>query len=131
MNTRFRGGCSFLDVDSQVMFAIPLLTTERLFLRSFEPEDFASYAKMMANADVTRHMGDGRPLSRADSWRQLATCIGHWGLRGFGMWAVEERCTGRFLGRIGWQEPEGFPAFEVAYTLAKPYWGKGYAREGA
>ena len=27
--------------------------------------------------------------------------------------------------------PEGFPAFEIAYTLASWAWGKGYAREGA
>jgi RimJ/RimL family protein N-acetyltransferase len=113
------------------MIRIPLLTTERLLLRSFLPEDFAPYAEMMADPDVTRHLGEGCPLSRADAWRQLATGTGHWELRGFGLWAVEERRTGRFLGRIGCQEPEGFPAFEVAYALAKPAWGRGYAREGA
>ena len=33
--------------------------------------------------------------------------------------------------RIGCHEPEGFPAFEIVYTLAPEAWGKGYAREGA
>ena len=37
----------------------------------------------------------------------------------------------KFLGRIGCLNPEGFPAFEIAYTLAPWAWGKGYAREGA
>jgi RimJ/RimL family protein N-acetyltransferase len=113
------------------MTRIPILTTERLLLRSFVPDDLGPYAEMMADADVTRHLGAGHPLSRADAWRQLVMFLGHWELRGFGLWTVEERGTGQFLGRIGCQEPEGFPAFEIAYVLAKPSWGKGYAREGA
>jgi Acetyltransferase (GNAT) domain len=43
----------------------------------------------------------------------------------------EERATSEFLGRIGCLNPEGFPAFEIAYTLGPWRWGKGYAREGA
>jgi RimJ/RimL family protein N-acetyltransferase len=57
--------------------------------------------------------------------------IGHWELRGFGLWAVEERATGRLLGRIGCHEPEGWPGFELGYALARDAWGQGFAREGA
>lgn len=110
---------------------VPSLTTDRLLLRGLESRDVAPYAKMMADPEVTRFLGDGLPLSSADAWLQLATLIGHWTLRGFGVWAVEERTTGAFLGRIGCLEPEGWPALEVAYTLARPAWGRGYAREGA
>jgi RimJ/RimL family protein N-acetyltransferase len=110
---------------------IPQLTTDRLLLRGFRPDDFEPYAKMMGDADVTRHLMDGRPLTRVDAWRQLAMFAGHWVLRGYGLWAVEERTSGTFLGRIGCLNPEGFPAFEIAYTLAPWAWGKGYAREGA
>src|SRR4051794_16180587 len=74
---------------------------------------------------------DGRPFTRVEAWRQLAMFAGHWVLRGYGLWAVEERDTGEFLGRIGCLNPEGFPAFEIAYTLGRWAWGKGYAREGA
>jgi RimJ/RimL family protein N-acetyltransferase len=86
---------------------------------------------MMADPDVTRFLADSRPLSRGDAWRQLAMIIGHWELRGFGPWAVEERSSGALIGRIGCLEPEGWPGFEVAYTLARAAWGKGYATEGA
>jgi RimJ/RimL family protein N-acetyltransferase len=86
---------------------------------------------MMGDPDVTRYLGEGRPLSRVEAWRQMAMFIGHWVLRGYGLWAVEERATGRFIGRIGCLEPEGFPAFEIAYTLTRSAWGRGYAREGA
>ena len=76
-------------------------------------------------------MATARPLDRADAWRQLALLIGHWELRGFGLWAVEERATGRLIGRIGCHEPEGWPGFELGYVLAREAWGRGLAREGA
>jgi RimJ/RimL family protein N-acetyltransferase len=113
------------------MVDIPRLTTSRLLLRSFESDDFEPYAAMMANPAVTRYLGAGQPLARQDAWFQMAMFAGHWVLRGFGLWAVEERATGQFIGRIGAHEPEGFPVFEIAYTLAPEVWGKGYAREGA
>lgn len=110
---------------------IPRLCTERLVLRGFEERDFESFAAMMADPEVVRYLGDGRTLSRFDAWRQLAMFAGHWVLRGFGLWAVEDANTGDFLGRIGCLQPEGWPGFEIGYGLARPAWGKGYAREGA
>ena len=110
---------------------IPQLTTSRLLLREFRQADLNAYADMVADPAVMRFLADGRPLSRAEAWRQMAMFAGHWALRGFGVWAVEERATGAFAGRIGCFEPEGWPGFEVAYTLAPPFWGRGYAREGA
>ena len=110
---------------------IPELTTPRLRLRAFAPQDVDAYAAMMADPEVTRYLGDGRTLTREEAWRQLAVFAGHWALRGFGLWAVEERTTGTFVGRIGCFEPEGWPGVELAYTLARPVWGRGYAREGA
>jgi RimJ/RimL family protein N-acetyltransferase len=110
---------------------VPRLETSRLVLRAFEPSDVEPYVRMMADPDVCRFLGDGRPLERTDAWRQLAMLIGHWELRGFGLWAVEERESGRFIGRIGCYEPEGWPGFEIGYTLARDAWGRGLGREGA
>lgn len=110
---------------------IPELLTTRLRLRGFQPSDVEPYLAMMADPLVARYLADGRPLSSEEAWRQLAMFAGHWVLRGFGVWAVEERATGAFLGRIGCFEPLGWPAFEIGYTLARPHWGRGYAREGA
>lgn len=119
------------DAGVRAMLEIPCLTTDRLLLRAFAPDDFEPYAAMMADPEVTKYLGAGQAMGRADAWRHLAMCAGHWVLRGFGLWAVEERSSGRFIGRIGCQEPEGFPAFEIAYALARNAWGNGYAREGA
>jgi RimJ/RimL family protein N-acetyltransferase len=52
-------------------------------------------------------------------------------LRGFGLWAVVRKPDGVFVGRVGLLYPEGWPGLEVGWTLAKPYWGLGYATEAA
>jgi RimJ/RimL family protein N-acetyltransferase len=106
---------------------IPILETERL--RAFRLSDFDDYAAMCGDPEVTRYLMTR--FSREQSWRHLAFLIGHWELRGFGMWAVEEKETGDFVGRIGFAEPEGWPGFELAWTLARRFWRRGYATEGA
>src|SRR5512138_2407559 len=93
---------------------IPHLETERLLLRGVEPRDAEPYVQILSDPEVTRFLGDGKPVSATDAWRQLAFVAGHWALRGFGMWAVEERSTGTFIGRIGLHEPFGWPGFELA-----------------
>ena len=57
--------------------------------------------------------------------------LGHWQLRGYGIWAVEERASGDLIGRIGLHNPEGWPGLEVGWLLARSRWGHGFATEGA
>jgi RimJ/RimL family protein N-acetyltransferase len=78
-----------------------------------------------------RYMGHGATLSRGDAWRHMAMFVGHWQLRGFGMWAVEERDTRRFVGRVGLHQPDGWPGLEVGWMLDRATWGRGYATEAA
>lgn len=107
------------------------LQTERLVLRMLREDDFEQYAAMLADAEVMRYLGDGQPRTREDAWRQMAMILGHWQLRGYGLWAVEEEATGRLAGRVGFFNPEGWPGFELGWTLAREFWGRGYATEGA
>ena len=97
----------------------------------FREDDFEDYAVICADPEVMRYLVDGRPLTRAEAWRQMATILGHWQLRGYGIWAVEERESKKVIGRIGFFNPEGWPGFELGWTLGREYWGKGYATEGA
>jgi RimJ/RimL family protein N-acetyltransferase len=110
---------------------LTVLETPRLLLRPFRAEDLDPYAALCADPEVMRFVGDRSVLSREDAWRQMAMLAGHWHLRGFGMWAVEERSTGAFVGRVGLHYPEGWPDREVAWALARAYWGRGYALEAA
>ena len=107
------------------------IETERLTLRMFREADLDDYAEICADAEVMRFLGEGRPLSRADTWRQMAMILGHWQLRGYGPWAAEERESGRIIGRIGFFNPEGWPGFELGWVLGTAWHGRGYATEGA
>jgi len=107
------------------------LETERLTLRMFRPSDLEAYAEMCADQDVMRYINDGRTLSREETWRDMAVILGHWELRGYGLWAVEERATRNLIGRIGHWNPEGWPGFEIGWMLGRRYWGHGFATEGA
>lgn len=108
---------------------IPVLETERLRLRGFHASDIDAYAEVLGHAEVMRHMGG--PVGREDTWWSIASLLGHWALRGYGVWAVEDKASRAFLGRLGLLRPEAWPALEIAWMLARPHWGKGYATEGA
>ena len=47
------------------------------------------------------------------------------------MFSVLEKDTGNWVGRLGPWRPHGWPGTEVGYGIARPFWGKGYATEGA
>jgi RimJ/RimL family protein N-acetyltransferase len=107
------------------------LETDRLKMRMWRESDLDAYAEMCADPTVMRYLGPGTVLTRAEAWRGIAFFMGHWQMRGYGHWAVEEKATGQMIGRIGFLNPEGWPAFEIGWTLARQAWGKGYAIEGA
>jgi RimJ/RimL family protein N-acetyltransferase len=103
--------------------------TDRLRLRQLRESDLDAYAAMLANPEVVKYLGDGKPLDRANAWRSMALILGHWELRGYGFWALEEKATGALVGRGGLWFPEGWPMLEVGWALARDAWGKGYATE--
>jgi len=107
------------------------LETERLILRMFSVDDAEAYARICADPEVMRYLGEGKPLSVFEAWRQMAFLVGHWQLLGYGHFAVEEKSSGRLIGRVGFLNPAGWPGFELGWTLARESWGKGYASEGA
>ena len=62
------------------------------------------------------------------AWRCI---LGHWALRGYGHWAIEEKAGGRFVGYSGLWNPEGWPEPEVMWGLMADAHGRGYATEAA
>jgi RimJ/RimL family protein N-acetyltransferase len=108
------------------------LETERLTLRTCTIGDIEDFAAMFGDPEVMRFLAaDGRPMPRFGAWQSLCSTVGHWALRGFGMFGVVERASGRFVGRIGPWYPEGWPGFELGWSLRSEDWGKGYATEAA
>lgn len=113
------------------MTACPTLVTERLILRPLEESDLDAYTELFTVPDVRRSLRLPESFSRTDAWFSMAQWRGQWELRGSGQFAVEERATGRFVGRAGLHRPErhDWPGLEVGWTLHPRYWGNGYATE--
>src|SRR2546423_2357249 len=106
------------------------LETERLLLRWFRETDFPQYLAMSTDPEVMKFLG-GKPQTEIEAWKSMAAFMGHWYFRGYGVWAVEEKSSGKLIGRIGLMNPAGWPGFELGWTLARESWGKGYATQGA
>jgi len=98
-------------------------------MRGPDEDDLDAWAELHADFEVMRWLGRDRALDREESWRELCYMLGHWTLRGFGQWVLLEHATGELVGRAGLYRPEGWPGLEVAWTLARRYWGNGFATE--
>jgi RimJ/RimL family protein N-acetyltransferase len=112
-------------------FEIPTIATDRLRLRAFKTSDLDAYAAMRANPEVTRYLGTGRPSTPIEVWRMIATFLGQWPLRGYGVWACENIHGSAFIGSVGIFHPLDWPEPEIIYSLDRPYWGQGFATEAA
>jgi len=108
---------------------IPVLHSERLTFRAWRESDLAPMAAFYADATMSRFVRG--PMGKDDVWRRIALEIGHWALRGYGRWALEEKSTGEFVGWAGLWYPHGFPAREIGWGLVKAKQGNGYASEAA
>lgn len=111
------------------------IETERLLLRRWQDKDLEPYARMCAHPEVMRFIGAGSTLNREQSEEQVSRFVRHWEERGFGLWALEEKEGGAFVGFAGlsYQEdwPEGEHKTEVGWRLDRAFWGRGLATEAA
>jgi RimJ/RimL family protein N-acetyltransferase len=109
---------------------IPTLETERLRLVAPAARHFDEFAALLADPGFVQHL-DLSPLSRNDAHRAFCAMLGHWQLRGWGGFIVEERASGAFVGRVGINDWEGWPEPELGWWTIPAKWGRGYAGEAA
>ena len=113
---------------------IPVLETPRLILRGHRLEDLDAMMAIWSDPIVRRYF-HARPNAREDIWAQLLRHFGCWAALGYGMWAVEEKETGAYVGTAGIFDVkrdldpalDGIP--EAGWTIASRCHGKGYATE--
>jgi RimJ/RimL family protein N-acetyltransferase len=108
---------------------IPTLTTPRLRLRAFRADDLDPYAGYCADERFMQYLMAGRPISREEAWANMASILGHWALRGYGVFALERRDDGAMIGFSGLLNPLGWPGLEVCWGLGPVHWGQGFATE--
>jgi RimJ/RimL family protein N-acetyltransferase len=106
----------------------PRLETERLILRAPGARDLEEETAFYAS-DRAAHVGG--PIDADRAWRSMATIIGHWHLRGYSFWGIDEKSTGRYLGRVALWYPVGWPEPELGWTLMSHAEGRGFATEAA
>jgi RimJ/RimL family protein N-acetyltransferase len=110
------------------------IETDRLLLRQWREGDLDAFARICAHPEVMRYMGRGT-MTREQTAASIERFVRHWEEHGYGLWAVEFKASGAFIGRIGllyhedW--PEGERKTEVGWLLDRSFWGRRLATEGA
>lgn len=108
------------------------LATERLLLRQWRQEDKAPFAALNADPAVMEHFPATLNRDESDAFAdRVAALIAK---QGWGLWAVERKVDGAFIGFVGLHYPEKLPfspCIEVGWRLAREFWGHGYATEAA
>ncbi len=107
---------------------IPTVETERLILRNYRESDLDAVA---AFNQTERSHWIGGPKNRHECWRVIIGIIGHWALRGYGLWMIEEKATGKQAGAAGIIHHEGWDEPELGWHLYDGFEGKGIAYEAA
>ena len=105
---------------------IPVIETRRLILRGPEPGGYPDF-KATFTSYRARFMGG--PLNPYESWMLYAAEIGHWKIRGFGMWMIHDRQTDETYGMAGGWKPAMWPEAEIAWVIWPDAAGKGFALE--
>lgn len=106
------------------------ISTERLILRGWRESDLAPWAAMNADPEVRRFLGPPLTFEQAEAW--VLNFQDDLDRYGFGFWAMEVRASGEFIGFTGLctvDKEMPITGVELAWRLARPTWGHGYATE--
>ncbi|MDQ3021488.1 MAG: GNAT family N-acetyltransferase [Bacteroidota bacterium] len=107
-----------------------IFQTKRLYLREYEENDIQRLAEIYSDEEVMKYIGIGGIINREQVQKSIKAWKNklylHWG---FGIWALIENVSENLIGHCGFNILKENSEVEIAYLLAKDYWGKGYATE--
>ncbi len=109
------------------------IETNRLLLRQWKPADSEVYIAMNADKEVMEFFPS--VLTAEQSLEQIERITKHIDEQGYGLFAVERKDNGAFIGFTGLSHPrftEWFtPCIEIGWRIDKANWKKGFATEAA
>ena len=106
--------------------------TDRLVLRLPQADDAQSFLEIHQDPEVIKYVMLGAAIGGITvAWRNIATILGHWQLRGYGQWAVVDKTSQQVIGRVGLWNPEGWPGIELGWVIHRARWGNGFATEAS
>ena len=106
---------------------LPVLRTERLVLRNFDPNDAVDVFSY-AQSDKVGPMAGWPPHKTVEDSRRVVERF----IREGEVWAIVEKHTGHVIGSIGLHRDQARKvegARELGYALGEKHWGQGYACE--
>lgn len=109
----------------------PMLITERLILRKMNQEDASHLLQIFSDPEAMRSYPSTKNENETREW--INWTLNNYAKYGVGLWIVEDKATGDFLGQCGIvpQEVDGEIKMEIGYLFVRRAWGKGYATEAA
>ena len=108
-----------------------ILETQRLILREYVPEDFEALFAILSDPETMQHYP--KPYDAAGTRRWIDWNLRNYQEYGFGLWAIEEKQTRKFIGDCGitMQKIDGQLLPEIGYHIHKAFWRQGFGKEAA
>ena len=106
-----------------------ILETKRLVIREYTPDDFDALFEILSDSETMKYYP--KPYDEDGVRRWINWCIDSYRQHGFGLWALELKDSGVFIGDCGisMQNIDGEILPEIGYHVHKKYWRQGYAKE--
>lgn len=118
-------------MDLKTLFTpFPVLTTPRLLLRALHPADLNDLFEYASDAEIDRFTPWEHYASLQEAQADLDRYLKQYETSGFGVWGIEHQADQKLIGitNFGMVQREDLRA-EMGYTIARQYWGQGYATE--
>lgn len=107
--------------------------THRLKLRQWRQSDRDPFAALNADPQVMEFFPASLDRTQSDAFAEKIQKLIE--LRGWGLWAIEQKTGDPFIGFVGLHILEPAlpfgPCVEIGWRLAARYWGNGFASEAA